>query len=202
MILVDVQNEFRSCTPFGFCSPRAAYQHSFKNYYMNSLKKKKHKKIAVFLVWLSPALTVCGRIWNRMLAVPFGLFSLVGKVDMSALRLFSISSVIDLLSDRVEASDKRPAASFILLISGTPAGFTETPGRGVALALNSKCCFCSRRRNGSFELWIRFYFGEITWTANELCRATSALVFLVPQVCGKQPCNGLSSQPTFLAHWL
>lgn len=82
-----------------------------------------------------------------MLAVSFCLFSLAGKVGMSALRLLNISSVIDLLPNRVEASDKRSAAPFILLISGTPAGFTETSGRGVALAVNSKCCFCSRRRN-------------------------------------------------------
>lgn len=81
---------------------------------------------------------------------------------MSALRLLSISSVIDLLPNRVEASDKRPVASFILLISGSPVGFTETSGRGVALAANSKCCFCSRRRNGCVELSYRFYFGEIT----------------------------------------
>lgn len=87
-----------------------------------------------------------------MLAVPFCLFFLTGKVDMSALRLLSISSVIDLLPTRVEASDKKTAASFILLISETPAGFTETSGRGVALAVNSKCCFCNRRRNGCFEL--------------------------------------------------
>lgn len=113
--------------------------------------------------------------WRFFFLWPF-LFS--SKSWYVSAQVCRIPSVIDLHLNRLEACDKKNSSSFYISDLRNPAGYTKSWGWGAALAVNCKCCIYSGRRNGSFELGFRFDFGEIAWNANELCRRTSAFVFL------------------------
>lgn len=117
--------------------------------------------------------------------------------------LHRIPSVTDLHLRRMEASDKRTGAAFPLLISGTLLVSQKPQGEVWLRLWTANAAFAAVGGEiKALSLGLDSILGEIAWNVNELCRTTSAFVFLVPRVCGKQQRNGLYFQPTFLAHQL
>lgn len=67
-------------------NPEECFAAFLPGLHISIIQKLLHRFLkSIFLVWLALALTVCSELWNTTLLFPFGLFSLAGKVDLSAL---------------------------------------------------------------------------------------------------------------------